>query len=263
LVAPANRTQVITAEFEAKGAVERDGFAVVPNVLTLAQIDRLRSVLDDARDIAQTCRTGAVYGVRNLLDVAEVSNLAADPAIRRFIEPIVGVSAIPVRALFFDKTPDANWPVLWHQDLTIAVAERHDLKGWGPWSIKAGVTHVEPPARLLAAMLTIRLHLDDCHADNGPLRVMAGSYAEGRLTRDRIKTIREAAPERIVTAPLGSALLMRPLLLHASSPAKRQKRRRVVHVEFAPRDLLPLPLTWAAMSNTNQGLHSQNFAQPA
>ena len=85
---PANRTQVITAEFEAKDAVERDGFAVVPNVLTLAQIDRLRSVLDDARDIAQTRRTGAVYGVRNLLDVAEVSNLAADPAIRRFIEPI-------------------------------------------------------------------------------------------------------------------------------------------------------------------------------
>jgi len=99
LLTPANRTQVITAEFEAKDAVERDGFAVVPNVLTLAQIDRLRSVLDDARDIAQTRRAGAVYGVRNLLDVSEVRNLAADPAIRRFIEPIAGVSAIPVRAL--------------------------------------------------------------------------------------------------------------------------------------------------------------------
>jgi len=143
------------------------------------------------------------------------------------------------------------------------VAERHDLKRWGPWSIKAGVAHVEPPARLLAAMLTIRLHLDDCHAANGPLRVQAGSHTAGRLTRDRIKGIRETAAEQIVIAPLGSALLMRPLLLHASSPAKRPDHRRVVHLEFAPDDLLPLPLTWAAASLTNQKLHSQNFAQPA
>jgi ectoine hydroxylase-related dioxygenase (phytanoyl-CoA dioxygenase family) len=241
LLTPANRTQVITAEFEAKDAVERDGFAVVSNVLTRSQIDHLQSVLKFGPGTIQTRRAGA----RNLLDLTEVRNLAADPAVRGLVEPIVGTDAIPVRALFFDKTPDANWHVLWHQDLTIAVAERHNREGWGPWSTKAGVTHVEPPATVLATMLTIRLHLDDCHADNGPLRVIPGSHAHGRLTRERIKTLRETTPEHAVTAPLGSALLMRPLLVHASSSAKRPDRRRVVHVEFARQDLLPLPLAWA------------------
>jgi ectoine hydroxylase-related dioxygenase (phytanoyl-CoA dioxygenase family) len=221
--------------------VERDGFAVVPNVLSHAEIDRLRSILDASPAEARSRRAGA----RNLLDVAEVRILAASPRIRSLVQPIVGPSAIPVRALFFDKTPQANWPVLWHQDLTIAVSERHDRQGFGPWSTKAGVTHVEPPADLLATMLTVRLHLDDCHADNGPLRVVAGSHAQGRLSRDRIHAMRETVAEQTVIAPLASALLMRPLLLHASSPARHPDRRRVVHIEFARKDLLPLPLTWA------------------
>lgn len=225
--------------------MERDGFAVVTNVLTRAEIDRLRSILDAATGDSGQRRAGAVYGARNLLDIADVRILAANPRVRGLIEPIVGLDAIPVRALFFDKTPQANWPVRWHQDLTIAVMERHNREGFGPWSVKAGVTHVEPPADLLATMLTIRLHLDDCHADNGPLRVLAGSHALGRLSRGRINAMRQTAPEQTLTAPLGSALMMRPLLLHASSPAKRPERRRVVHIEFARKDLLPLPLTWA------------------
>ena len=58
-----------------------------------------------------------------------------------------------MRALFFDKTPGANWPVLWHQDLTIAVAEQHDLEGWGPWSTKADVPHVQPPVPILVPIM--------------------------------------------------------------------------------------------------------------
>jgi ectoine hydroxylase-related dioxygenase (phytanoyl-CoA dioxygenase family) len=172
--------------------------------------------------------------------------LAANCAIRDLIEPVVGPGAIPVRALFFDKTPEANWPVLWHQDLTIAVAERQDLAGWGPWSTKAGVVHVEPPAALLAGMLTIRLHLDDCHGSNGALRVLPGTHAQGRLTRNRIQRLREEVPEVTCEAPQGSALLMRPLLLHASSPARQPSHRRVVQIEYADQGALPAPLAWGA-----------------
>jgi ectoine hydroxylase-related dioxygenase (phytanoyl-CoA dioxygenase family) len=94
-------------------------------------------------------------------------------------------------------------------------------------------------------MLTVRLHLDDCQADNGPLRVVPGSHAQGRLTRERIKALRESTGEVSCVAPLGSALLMRPLLLHASSPARLPSHRRVVQLEFARRDTLPPPLKWA------------------
>lgn len=224
-------------------AFDRDGFAIVPNVLTVVQIDRLRSIGETG---AALRRGGSAYGSRNLLDSPAVRDLAAEGAIRALVEPIVGASAIPVRALFFDKTAEANWPVLWHQDLTIAVADKQTLEGWGAWSIKAGIPHVEPPSGLVAQMLTIRLHLDDCGADNGPLRVIPRSHALGRLSRERIRAITATTDETTCVAPKGSALLMRQLLLHASSPAKRPTHRRVVHIEFAPAKLLPPPLKWAS-----------------
>ena len=224
--------------------LDRDGFAIIPDVLACPAIDHLLEALNCA-EINRAKRKGAVYGGRNLLALQEVRNLAADPAVRALITPIVGAEAMPVRALFFDKTPQANWPVLWHQDLMIAVDRKHVLEDWGPWSTKAGVTHVEPPQALLAAMLTIRIHLDDCSADNGPLRVIPGIHVLGRLSRDRIREITATTDHHTCLAPLGSALLMRPLLLHASSPAKHASHRRVVHIEFAADSLLPPPLNWA------------------
>jgi hypothetical protein len=68
----------------------------------------------------------------------------------------------PVRAIYFDKTPDSNWNVAWHQNLTIAVRERRDAAGFGPWSVKAGVPHVQPPVELLEHLVAVRLHLDPC-----------------------------------------------------------------------------------------------------
>lgn len=224
-------------------AIERNGFATVAGVLTTAQIDGLRTVAGAGTALT---RSGSTYGGRNLLAITEVRKIAADRAIKDLVEPVVGPGAIPVRALFFDKTPEANWPVLWHPDLTIALAERHDLAGWGPWSTKAGIAHVEPPAALLAGMLTVRLHLDDCQAFNGALRVLPGTHALGRLTRDRIQRLREEVPEVACEAREGSALLMRPLLLHASSPARQPSHRRVIQIEYADQGALPAPLAWAA-----------------
>ena len=224
-------------------AIARDGFALVENVLSADQIERLRGAASAGTALR---RSGSAYGSRTLLAVREVRQIAAERTIRDIIEPVVGQAAMPVRALSFDKTPEANWPVLWHQDLTIAVAERHDLGGWGPWSTKAGVAHVEAPAELLAGMLTIRLHLDDCDASNGPLRVIPGTHAFGRLTRNDIGEHLSARNEVTCLAPLGSALLMRPLLLHASSAAERPGHRRVIQIEYADRAALPAPLAWAA-----------------
>jgi ectoine hydroxylase-related dioxygenase (phytanoyl-CoA dioxygenase family) len=229
-----------------RNALESEGFAVVPDVLDRPRVDRLRTLMCQEQSLAEARRGASVYGARNLLALGPIRDLAAEAAVWRLIEPVVGTEAIPVRALFFDKTPEANWPVLWHQDLTIAVAARHDLPGWGPWSIKAGVVHVEPPQALLSAILTIRLHLDDCGADNGPLRVIPGSHRTGRLTRGSIAAAREAGNEHRLVAPAGAAILMRPLLLHASSPATEPHHRRVIHIEFAARDLLPPQLQWAS-----------------
>jgi len=149
-----------------------------------------------------------------------------------------------VQGIFFDKPADANWKVQWHQDLSIPVKARVEVPGFGPWSKKAGVPHVQAPNWLLERMLIVRLHLDANTEENGPLRVIAGSHLRGRLTREQIQWWREQGEELVCTVPRGGALLMRPLLLHASSAARTSAHHRVIHLEYAA-ERLPDGLAWA------------------
>jgi ectoine hydroxylase-related dioxygenase (phytanoyl-CoA dioxygenase family) len=157
-----------------------------------------------------------------------------------------------VRGILFDKLPEANWKVPWHQDLSIAVRGRVDVAGFGPWSVKAGVPHVQPPLPLLENMLALRLHLDDCDAANGPLRVIPRSHTGGRLSPTAIRAWRSQQAAVACLVPRGGALLMRPLLLHASSPALRPGHRRVIHLEFAAEGL-PGGLQWCAADPAGEG----------
>jgi len=185
-----------------------------------------------------------VHAVRNLLEaVPEVRALARLESVRALAEPVLGPGCFVVRAILFDKTPDANWKVAWHQDLTIAVRERAEAPGFGPWSEKAGIPHVQPPAAVLERMLTVRVHLDDCGRENGPVQVIPGSHAHGRLAADEISRWRETREPVFCTSARGGALVMRPLILHASSPATQPGHRRVVHLELAA-DALPHGLEW-------------------
>ena len=148
-----------------------------------------------------------------------------------------------VGATLFDKSPLSNWPVSWHQDLTIAVQEQRELDGWGPWSQKAGVSYVQPPASILDNMLAVRVHLDDCEADAGCLRVMPGSHGLGRLGDAAMAGLRQTGVSVECPVARGGLLLMRPLLVHCSSRAVELAHRRVVHLEYAGVDL-PHGLTW-------------------
>jgi hypothetical protein len=95
----------------------------------------------------------------------------------------------PVRVLFFDKTIETNWAVPWHQDRTIAVSERVETPGFGAWSVKEGVAHVEPPVSLLENMLTLRLFLDDCDAGDGPLEIACNTHKIGRIPAQEAATV--------------------------------------------------------------------------
>ena len=188
-------------------------------------------------------------GVRNLLDVSAIAELARSPQIRALVEPVLGPHCFAVRGIYFDKTPGTNWKVPYHQDLSIAVQKRHETAGFGPWSVKAGVVHVQPPAEILQAMLTIRLHLDDCDESNGALRVLENTHNLGKLNASQIARQREIGREIVCSSARGGALLMRPLLLHASSPAHRPRHRRIVHLEWAAREL-PGLLNWRERSES-------------
>lgn len=226
-------------------SLEHNGFVTVPDALSGHAVARLIAAIAAAHPTpASREKNARVYALRNLLSlVPAVRDLAASAEIRRLVEPVLGPAARPVRGLLFDKTSGANWKVAWHQDLSIAVRRRIAVPGFGPWSVKAGVPHVQPPPDVLAGMLTVRLHLDDCGPDNGPLRVLPGSHADGVLSPPQVEAWRRRVPPTACCVPGGGAVLMRPLVLHASSPAVVPSHRRVMHLEYAAGEL-PAGLEW-------------------
>jgi len=225
-------------------SLDHQGFCLVEGLLDDEQVQTLRDWFERG-DLARSKRGGKTYGARNLLAFTLIRETATLPRVASCLLPVLGEHSRVVRGLFFDKVPGANWPVAWHQDLSLAVRHRYEIAGWDNWSMKSGVPHVQPPPEVLARMVTLRMHLDDCSPDHGALRVLPGSHRSGRLSREAIRASAEA-PAATITARAGDGLLMRPLLLHASSPAKNPSHRRVLHLEFAPHDLLPAPLEWAA-----------------
>jgi ectoine hydroxylase-related dioxygenase (phytanoyl-CoA dioxygenase family) len=72
---------------------------------------------------------------------------------------------------------------------------------------------------------------------------LPGSHRAGRLDAAAIERWKTQVSEIQCVAKKGDVILMRPLLLHASSAARVASRRRVLHLEFAADDL-PGNLEW-------------------
>jgi ectoine hydroxylase-related dioxygenase (phytanoyl-CoA dioxygenase family) len=217
--------------------IDRDGFIILDRFLSLDLIDRL------IQDITALNLTPERAGIRNILELLpSVQQLAESQEIRSLVEPILGNSARVVRGIFFDKQPTANWKVPWHQDVTIAVKNRLDLPNYHPWSLKGGIHHVQPPVAILEQMLTVRIHLDKTNESNGALKVITGSHCDGKLSDEVIDIWKQTSQIHCNCEP-GGILLMRPLLLHASSAAIIPSHRRVIHLDYAGCNL-PEGLDW-------------------
>ena len=146
---------------------------------------------------------------------------------------VLGCEPLPFGATLFDKSPDANWLVVWHQDTALPFAERREVAGWGPWSKKAGVDYAHAPAVALSKIVALRVHLDDSSSDNGPLRVLPGTHTLGVLTDEQIRNQARSTDAVECTVERGGVVVMRPLLIHASSKATSESSRRVLHLEYA------------------------------
>jgi len=226
--------------------IERDGFAILDSWLddgkTLHRIEEQLQHIEVDHRASQ--RAGKAFGLRNLMTVVPLTReLANSESLRSLVEPVLGSGARVVRTIYFDKHKDANWKVAWHQDLTIAVRGKVDGAGFRAWSIKAGITHVQPPVAVLEQMLTLRVHLDDTDEANGALRVLPGTHRYGRFDPKQIQYWKQRQNPAICAVKRGGVVLMRPLLLHSSLPSLNPTHRRVLHFEYTSVDL-PAGLDW-------------------
>jgi ectoine hydroxylase-related dioxygenase (phytanoyl-CoA dioxygenase family) len=223
-----------------KDAFQEHGYVVSKAILSEEQLAAAR---EEAARLAEAASGRG--GVRNVLQRSPYFRELAGGLLRELACEYAGAGAQAVKATLFDKTARANWKVPWHQDLTIAVRRRLETPGFGPWSIKDGVPHVQPPVPVLEALVALRLHLDDTPEENGALRVVVASHRLGRIPEARIAAVRENGLERVAAVPAGGVMVMSPLLLHASSASSRPEHRRVLHVEYSSL-VLPAGLEWAA-----------------
>jgi ectoine hydroxylase-related dioxygenase (phytanoyl-CoA dioxygenase family) len=210
---------------------ESDGAERHCNLLDASTLATLRDCLD-----------GAIHGRAG-------ARLASWPELRSYLCPIdaiaeakLGPGTRPVRAMLFDKTERTNWSLAWHQDRTIAVKKRADVPGFGGWTRKHGIHHVNPPLPILERMLTVRVHLDPVREDNAPLLVAPGSH-RGFVPESAIPAMVDACGTRICTAEAGDIWVYASLILHASERSRAPARRRVLQL-FYSADELPRPLCW-------------------
>jgi hypothetical protein len=219
--------------------VEQQGYAIVPNLFAPEEIQNLVFHLESS-DLPRSRA-----GIRYLLSIPAVAQVANNPRLLGIAQSILGDEALPFKATLFDKSTDTNWLITWHQDTALPLREKHEIPGWGPWSTKEGIRYAHAPATALEKVITIRLHLDDSSEENGPLRVAPGTHGKGVLTDQEVEAIvAEATPTNCLIAK-GGVILMRPLIIHASSKSHSDISRRVLHIEYATRDTVPPPLQLA------------------
>lgn len=155
----------------------------------------------------------------------------------------LGQAAKPVRAILFDKSPTTNWALGWHQDRTIAVRERIETAGFGPWTIKSGLHHVAPPQSLLDRMVTLRVHIDPVDPDNAPLLIAPGSHRHGRIAESHVAAMVDRCGTVACLASRGDIWLYATPILHASDAAANPRHRRVLQLDYSADDL-PGDLEW-------------------
>jgi ectoine hydroxylase-related dioxygenase (phytanoyl-CoA dioxygenase family) len=207
--------------------IQEQGFAIIPNVLGPMDVDALLAEVKRA----ELPRSKA--GIRHALKLPAVAKIASSTPLLGIAQEALGSDTFPFRATLFDKSPTANWLVVWHQDTALPLRERRETPGWGPWSIKDGVNYAHAPATALSQVLALRVHLDDSTAENGPLRVLPGTHTLGVLSDDTLHDLSTRIAALDCTVLVGGVLAMSPLIVHASSKSQSEIPRRVLHIEYA------------------------------
>lgn len=209
--------------------LEDHGCCIIPTRIS-------REILNTLRD---TLFRDETPGERCLLDHPTVRATALALKHELTSTGHLAANSVAIQAIAFNKTATTNWKVAWHQDLMFPFTRKVTAEGFDLPAIKQGIHYARPPESVLGALLAVRLHLDDCDATNGPLRISPGTHRAGIIKTSEISNRIADYGEITCFANQGEALLMRPLTLHSSSLATAPKHRRILHLVYHSGDHLP------------------------
>jgi hypothetical protein len=215
--------------------LSRHGARHVPAALSSENLDQIEQVLSGTPADRPGIRLTGLPALSVLL--------SPEGCIGRHPAATLGAAARPVRALLFNKSKDQNWSLGWHQDRTIAVADRIDTSGFSNWTIKSGIQHVEPPFDLLERMLTVRVHLDDVGPANAPLLIVPGSHRLGRIPEAQLAATAARLGSHACLAFRGDIWIYATPIVHASDASAENASRRVLQVDYSNAEL-PAGLEW-------------------
>lgn len=150
------------------------------------------------------------------------------------------------KVVSFVSSGCANWFMPWHQDRSNGFADawqinafssgRHgsadrEARATGNWSGPS-----VPDRVVLSPMVSLRIYLDDCGEDDGPLEVALGSHRFGVLGREAAGKLVGRTKTGICLASRGDIVAMAPLVLRRSQRARSVRGpRRVLYLEYAAR----------------------------
>lgn len=214
------------------------GFVVLEQLPSPIELQQIENVL------ATTPLSNA--GSRELLNETWCQTLANQLKTNQRLVSLLPNPTIAIQCTLFKKLIEKNWLVPLHQDLSISLKKKLDKQGYTGWSAKQQMLFVQPPAEILEQLVAVRLHIDDCFAEHGPLKVVTGTHQQGRIPEKDWPTIRNQLGEQTCLTAKGGAVVMRPLILHSSSKAEQANGSRVLHFLFAPAALAnELPLQFS------------------
>ncbi|WP_107667262.1 phytanoyl-CoA dioxygenase family protein [Cyanothece sp. BG0011] len=208
------------------------GYQIIKDCFSPSECDEISRNIEDIN----------LVGTRCLLQYQWCQNLAKTLQ-QKLINSLPNIKTlVPVQCTYFNKSISNNWFVAFHQDRSIPISSNvsHKLPGW---SQKEGMTFIHGPDNILKTMIAVRVHLDDSTNKNGPLRVIPCSHHHGSLKPKKINQLKQSTPEQTLLVTKGDIIIMRPLLLHASSKSSTLLSRRVLHFLFGPK-ILPNGLEW-------------------
>ena len=215
----------------------REGYLVVPNVLTPPEIEAGRAAVEAVErtgapdDIELSWREQFLYLIWHLPGRSDVlGRYPRHAKVLAVLEALMGEPAAVIGGFMIDKPPTDNWAIPWHQDTGVWVDQ---LPPGAPEDIRGGHPVVKTEREELAPCITVRLSLDDAIEETGGMWVLPGSHVRNLGPKGRQEVEHEVGVP--ASLPAGGALFYVPLLFHRSEPSARGGRRRIVQISYHPR----------------------------